>query len=326
METNEKMPEAGQQPESGNDKKYNLYKMMTIILSGVCVFILAVGAAVGGYFYKLYANELGTKAVEAARFEESLDAAEKIIADLEEKNAELEAAANTNVLYLADADGSTYQVEEIPFFVNPDDWRYILVNEVNPLEEEFTVELARFSVGQYVDKRIKESLDAMFAAAKKEGLKLMVCSSYREIKKQQQLMDSAVKRYMRRGMTYTEAFYEAKEQIALTGTSEHHTGLALDIVGVNHQSLDAAQAKTAEAIWLSEHAAEYGFILRFPADKEEITGISFESWHYRYVGEEAAAYMKEKNLCLEEFVELAQLQLGMKAKDRININMRKDAD
>ena len=228
------------------------------------------------------------------------------------------------MIALVDDNGTTYLAEKIPFFVNPDDWRYILVNEINPLEEGFEVELERFSAGQYVDARIKDSLDAMFAAAKDAGLNLMVCSSYREIKKQDQLMDSAIKRYMRRGMSYTEAFYEAKEQIALTGTSEHHTGLAVDIVGVNHQSLDAAQAETKEAVWLEEHAAEYGFILRFPEDKEKITGIAFESWHFRYVGEEAASYMKEKNLCLEEFVALAELQLGLGIEDRININMRDD--
>ena len=117
-------------------------------------------------------------------------------------------------------------------------------------------------------------------------------------------MDSSIKRYIRRGMDYTAAFFQTKRQIALTGASEHHTGLAVDIVGVNHQSLDAAQADTDEALWLKAHAAEYGFILRYPKDKEEITGISFESWHFRYVGIDAAQFMQEHNLCLEEFVEL----------------------
>lgn len=81
----------------------------------------------------------------------------------------------------------------------------------------------------------------------------------------------------------------------------------------NHQGLDKSQASTKEAIWLNEHAAEYGFILRFPQDKVAITGISYESWHFRYVGEEAAKFMKENNLCLEEFVELAKAQQEQEA-------------
>ena len=108
-------------------------------------------------------------------------------------------------------------------------------------------------------------------------------------------------------------FFKTKEEIALTGASEHHTGLAVDIVGKNHQGLDKSQASTKEAIWLNEHAAEYGFILRFPQDKVEITGISYESWHFRYVGEEASKFMKENNLCLEEFVELAKAQQEQEA-------------
>ena len=112
-------------------------------------------------------------------------------------------------------------------------------------------------------------------------------------------MDNSIAKFVRGGMSYKDAFFKTKEEIALTGASEHHTGLAVDIVGKNHQGLDKSQASTKEAIWLNEHAAEYGFILRFPQDKVAITGISYESWHFRYVGEEAAKFMKENNLCLE---------------------------
>ncbi len=126
-------------------------------------------------------------------------------------------------------------------------------------------------------------------------------------------MDNSIAKFVRGGMSYKDAFFKTKEEIALTGASEHHTGLAVDIVGKNHQGLDKSQASTKEAIWLNEHAAEYGFILRFPQDKVEITGISYESWHFRYVGEEAAKFMKENNLCLEEFVELAKAQQAQEA-------------
>ena len=107
-------------------------------------------------------------------------------------------------------------------------------------------------------------------------------------------MDNSIAKFVRGGMSYKDAFFKTKEEIALTGASEHHTGLAVDIVGKNHQGLDKSQASTKEAIWLNEHAAEYGFILGFPQ-------------------EEAAKFMKENNLCLEEFVELAKAQQEQEA-------------
>ena len=307
-------------------KKYRFFQCLSLLLLIVCAALWVRGEKRITLLRTQFGNAVEQKAVQAAAFEERVGTLEEEIRQANERELELEAALDDEMLHLADADGSTYIVEEIPFFVNPDDWRYILVNEVNPLGKDFRVEVEKFSPGQYVDARILDSLKTMFADASAEGLHLMVCSSYRDIKKQQQLRDNAVKRYMRRGMNYTEAFYKAKEQIALAGTSEHHTGLALDIVGADHQMLDAAQANTKEAIWLKEHAHEYGFILRFPADKEDITGIAFESWHFRYVGKEAAAYIKEKNLCLEEFVALAQLQLGLGTRDRINVNIGKNLE
>ena len=97
--------------------------------------------------------------------------------------------------------------------------------------------------------------------------------------------------------------------IAVPGTSEHHTGLAADIVTPTHQTLDPQFADTAAGKWLLEHAADYGFILRYPEDKQETTKIIYESWHYRYVGEEHAKAIKESGLCLEEYLE--QLKEGL---------------
>ena len=96
---------------------------------------------------------------------------------------------------------------------------------------------------------------------------------------------------------------EAARWEAPPGTSEHQTGLALDIVSARYQVLDSAQANTAEQQWLMAHCWEYGFILRYPADKTEITGIGYEPWHYRYVGRETAAAVHESGLCLEEYLQ-----------------------
>ena len=186
--------------------------------------------------------------------------------------------------------------------VSKDDWNMILVNEDSPIPEGYEVKLQKLSTGQMVDERIVAPLDEMFKAMRAEGMQPMVCSGYRTIEKQHNLFEDDIKQQVRKGSTYDEAFYKAKEYTAMPGASEHHTGLAVDIVGKNYQQLNAAQAKTKEALWLAEHCAEYGFILRYPADKTDVTGIAYESWHFRYVGQEAAKYIMDNGLALEEFV------------------------
>ena len=90
--------------------------------------------------------------------------------------------------------------------------------------------------------------------------------------------------------------------VAYPGTSEHNLGLAVDIVARDYQILDEKQEQTAEQQWLMENCCKYGFILRYPTDKTEETGIIYEPWHYRYVGQTAAKEMYRKNLCLEEYL------------------------
>ena len=91
--------------------------------------------------------------------------------------------------------------------------------------------------------------------------------------------------------------------MARPGTSEHQLGLALDIVDLDYQQLDTRQEETPEQKWLMENSWKYGFILRYPTDKSNITGIIYEPWHYRYVGKEAAKVIHEKGICLEEYLE-----------------------
>ncbi len=105
----------------------------------------------------------------------------------------------------------------------------------------------------------------------------------------------------------------------MPGASEHQAGLSVDIVTLRHQVLNDAFADTKAGKWLAEHAHEYGFILRYPKDKEEITGINYEPWHFRYVGKEAAEQIYELGCCLEEYVmlqnQLAILNISDKTKD-----------
>ena len=130
----------------------------------------------------------------------------------------------------------------------------------------------------------------------------MICSSYRTWDKQRTLYDYEKNRYMAQGYSKEEAEKEAAKWVAVPGTSEHQTGLAVDIVAQSYQILDKKQEDTPEQRWLMENSYKYGFILRFPTDKSKITGINYEPWHYRYVGKEAAKEIYERGICLEEYL------------------------
>ena len=184
-------------------------------------------------------------------------------------------------------------------------WNLILVNSANSLPEDFTTPqlatLADYS-NQQVDARILQDLTAMLTAMEQAGLDPLVCSSYRDYNRQMQLFNQERDEFTQQGMDAEEAYAAAMENVALPGYSEHETGLAVDIVSVSHQTLDEAFAQTEVGQWLAANCAQYGFVVRYAADKQEITGITYEPWHLRYVGQEAALAMQEQNLCLEEYL------------------------
>lgn len=186
--------------------------------------------------------------------------------------------------------------------VSDEEWNLILVNPWNELPENFYVERAVLSSGHSIDKRAYSDLIEMLEDAKAEGLSLVICSSYRTMEKQQRLYENEVNDYVSLGYSYEEAKKEAAKWVARPGTSEHQTGLALDIVSASFQSLTKEQENTKEQKWLMENSYKYGFILRYPEDKTEITGINYEPWHYRYVGKEAAKVIFEEKISLEEYI------------------------
>lgn len=185
-------------------------------------------------------------------------------------------------------------------------WYLRLVNKDHPMTEEDVPEVATETVdtkGYQVDVRIMEDLEAMFADARAAGRNPMICSAFREWDMQVSLYENKIARVMQEeGFSYEEAAVEAATVVAKPGTSEHQIGLALDIVSSEYQELDEAQMETEDQKWLMENSWKYGFILRYPMDKSEITGVIFEPWHYRYVGKKAAKEITEQNLTLEEYV------------------------
>ncbi len=243
----------------------------------------------------------------------------RTVEDLEAQVTELQQSAQITTASISASDSSSSvsenaaesteeEDEEEKLSISTDGWNLFLVNEQNFLPSDFTVELETLpNTGKkQVDARIVEPLNEMLDAMEEEGLRPVICSAYRTIEYQTELFENYIDNRLAEGWTYEDAFYKARTRIAIPGASEHHTGLALDIVSKTHQQFDDAQADTKEAIWLAEHCAEYGFILRYPEGKEDITGIEYESWHFRYVGEEAASYIMENEITLEEYLALAE--------------------
>ena len=183
------------------------------------------------------------------------------------------------------------------------EWYLLLANVDNPLPQDFTVETEVVQNCFEMDARVAQTMRDMIDAAAKDGVDLLVCSAYRSIEKQQTLFDEQVQIYLNQGKSQQEAYDLTASAIAIPGTSEHHTGLAADIVTPTHQTLDPEFADTEAGQWLQEHAWEYGFVLRYPEDKQDVTKIIYESWHYRFVGKTHAKLMKESGLCLEEYLQ-----------------------
>ena len=187
------------------------------------------------------------------------------------------------------------------------DWRLLLVNPWNALPEDYEVELATLSNGLQVDARIYDDLNDMLTDCRAAGLSPIVCSAYRTQATQTRLYNNKVARVRASGVPEDQVEAEAARWVAKPGTSEHQTGLALDIVAASYQILDEKQEDTAEQQWLMENSWKYGFILRYPSEKSDITGIGYEPWHYRYVGKAAAAEIHHTGVCLEEYLGEAAL-------------------
>ena len=188
-------------------------------------------------------------------------------------------------------------------YIDSSDWNLLLVNPWNKIPGEYFVELTNLVNGHSIDKRVYPDLQAMIDAMRTEGLYPVICSSYRTYEKQQTLFNNEVSQCLAQGYSQKEAEAEAGKSIAIPGTSEHQTGLAVDIVDISYQILDENQENTAVQKWLIKNSYKYGFILRYPKDKSEITGIYYEPWHYRYVGKEVAKEIYEKGICLEEYLD-----------------------
>ena len=182
-------------------------------------------------------------------------------------------------------------------------WNMVLVNGDHPMEEGYVPQLKELEEGLSLDSRIIDAAKEMLADAKKAGLHIDICSAYRSVERQEQVFGDSMKERVKDGMSYWDAFNETALNVAIPGTSEHALGLALDLISNQYTELDERQETTAEAKWLKENCHKYGFILRYPPEKTNITGIIYEPWHYRYVGVEDATKIMQLGVTLEEYLQ-----------------------
>ena len=159
-----------------------------------------------------------------------------------------------------------------------ENWNLILVNKWNKIPDNYNVELVEVPGGEKVDKRIYEPLMQMLNDAKESNWDEIpvVVAGYRTNEKQTELYEEKIKEYKKKGYSEKEAITEAEKWVSVPGYSEHQIGLAVDINGATYDLY----------FWLQENSYKYGFIFRYPGNKTDITGISEEVWHYRYVGKE----------------------------------------
>lgn len=191
--------------------------------------------------------------------------------------------------------------------INEDKWYLMLVNRDYILPDNYTVKTAKTVIDVYggydrgyLDYRVAPHFIEMYNAALEDGLKLSPLSGYRSVARQKNNFENLIRDYMNKGYSKAQATVLASEIILPPSTSEHNAGLAMDIL-----SLEVSFENSDEFAWLQEHAADYGFILRYPKDKQDITKITYEPWHWRYVGVKAAKEMKASGECLEEYLGLA---------------------
>lgn len=186
----------------------------------------------------------------------------------------------------------------------------LLVNAQNPLPENYDYEgnLTEMPT-KYINGMLKQidkdvwpymqaMIDAQRAAETDPKNWLYVRSPYRSYATQKMLFNQETKKWLKDGLSSEKAETKAATVVTRPGTSEHNTGFSADF-NIAEDSFES----TAMFTWMQEHAADYGFVLRFPKDKQEITGITYESWHYRFVGINNAKEMNRLNMCLEEYVE-----------------------
>ena len=282
-------------------KNLNEVKIMKKTLSLILVAILAV-VLVGYGAVTLLSDDNPT--VEGTPIEEETTKKPSILdafVNVTEKTTEVQTTAPQKI---TDYKYAYAGFEPAYADVDIDDWKMLLVNRDYILPDGFEVELAPCITDDpdslKLDYRVAPHYNEMYNAALEDGVELVPVSGYRSVDRQERNFENKIDKYLNQGYGKIEATQMAATIILPPGTSEHNAGLAMDIC-----SLEQDFEETKEFRWLSENAADYGFILRYPEDKQDVTKIIYEPWHWRYVGVETAKAMKASGQCFEEYLGVA---------------------
>ena len=190
----------------------------------------------------------------------------------------------------------------------------ILVNKEHAVPDNYAADLVSFGNNkQKANSMIISPMNTMVSDAKAKGYVLNVVSAYRSNELQQKLIDQDYQEYIDKGYSKEEALKNTYDYLMPPGYSEHHTGLALDILCDENEEMDATQANEAGNKWMLQNCTKYGFILRYPKGFEDITGCKYEPWHLRYVGTPVAEFITSNNITFEDFVEILQADKSQSA-------------
>ena len=193
----------------------------------------------------------------------------------------------------------TLVIDEKTYFFTSSGANVIMVNTWNELPEDYEVELVKLPNGKQASAECYDILMKMVEDCTAAGCSPDIIGAYRTIGDQRVLFNNILAEYREKG--YSNAYSKTLKRCAIPGTSEHHLGLAFDIVDKRYPQKYTGENNAL--VWLSEHCWEYGFIIRYPDNKTNITGIMYEPWHFRYVGVKLAMEMKDNGLCLEEYLD-----------------------
>lgn len=218
------------------------------------------------------------------------------------ENIEVELNENSKSTSISDENskGTSTQIENKPHeAIKELGWNLTLVNSENKMPDRYEVELENIDQYRKFDSRAIEYLNSMINDMKASGaINIWPQSTYRSVETQTELYNNKVQYFKSIGKSEQEAKALTEQVINKPGCSEHNLGLAVDFNYVKESFKD-----TKEYAWLKENAADYGFILRYPKEKENITKVSYEPWHWRFVGIEHAKKINELGMCLEEYIE-----------------------
>ena len=305
-----------------NAKESNANKFLCIVLACITVFISVVCVAVNSRNKTLLANQTLAAAGQTDISENAnvsapdttaapnTEKAPSIVKITTEPSTQEQTTAGTSDSPIVKIEGNGVNANtgapgtiNNPTIITIDEsnWQLTLVNSCYRIPDSYSPDLVYVcGSGERLDRKIASHYEEMYRAAAADGVTLTPCSGYRSYETQERNYNRKIEFFEGQGYSREEAKVKAATIIMPPGSSEHNLGYAMDIVCVEEWFED-----TAEFRWLQENAADYGFILRYPKDKQDITKVIYEPWHWRYVGVENAKAIKSSGLVLEEYLGVA---------------------